>query len=101
MQDTSFVVAPIACHAFFEKAEFERLFRDNFLQIFCLAAQCLDFVGIGCGGRIARKTALACLHEVLGPFVVDALRYPFAATELSNAVFPTQPNQHDPDLFFR
>ncbi|MGJ8621943.1 MAG: hypothetical protein ACSHW1_04140, partial [Yoonia sp.] len=42
MQGISFVVAPIACHAFFEKAEFERLFRDDFLEVLCLAAQFLD-----------------------------------------------------------
>ena len=48
MQYTSFVVAPISCHAFFEMAAFDRLFRDNFLQIFCLADQCLSFIGIGC-----------------------------------------------------
>jgi hypothetical protein len=33
MQRASFVIAPIACHAFFEQMEFKRLFRDNLLQI--------------------------------------------------------------------
>ena len=46
MQDTSFVVAPIACHAFFEKTQFERLLRNDLFQITGLAAQFLDLVGV-------------------------------------------------------
>ena len=46
MRDISCVVAPIACHAFFEKSQFERLFRDDLLEVLSLPAQCLDLVRV-------------------------------------------------------
>ena len=65
MQDTSFWVAPIACHAFFEQAEFERLLCHDFLQVTGLFAQIFDFVSRGSAGRIASQSALPSFHEVL------------------------------------
>ena len=41
-------------------------------------------------GCIASQPLLACFHEVLRPFVVDALRDTFTTTQLSNAVFATK-----------
>jgi len=91
---------PHCLSCFFEKAQFERLLNDNFLQIFCLAAQCIGLIGDRRARRIASKTALACSHEVIGPFEIGALRYPLAAAELGNAVLAAQAIQHDPDLLF-
>ncbi|MDP4062447.1 hypothetical protein RBLE17_22080 [Rhodobacteraceae bacterium LE17] len=85
---------------FLKKTQFERLLRDDFLQILCLAAQFLDLISVRSTRRIARKPLLPCLHEVLGPFVIYALSDAFTATQLSNAVFATKAIQHDPDLLF-
>jgi hypothetical protein len=43
------------------------------------------------------------MHEraVLGPFVIDALRYAFTTARLSDAVLALQAVQDDPDLLFR
>ncbi|CUH89777.1 hypothetical protein PH5382_03730 [Phaeobacter sp. CECT 5382] len=101
MRGTSFVVAPIACHAFFEKAEFKRLFRHHFLEILCLATQCFDLISVRSTCCVASKTALTGFHEVLGPFVVDALRYAFTTAQLSNAILAAQAIKDDPDLLFR
>jgi len=53
MQGISFVVAPIACHAFFEQTQFERLFRDDF----CFTAQLFDLIGVR-GTRCVPSQAL-------------------------------------------
>jgi hypothetical protein len=39
--------------------------------------------------------------DILGPLVVDALRYSLSATQFGNAVLTAQPIQYDPDLLFR
>ena len=62
MQDTSFVVAPIACHAFFEKTQFERLFRDNLFEILGLTAQFFDLIGV-CSPRSVACQTLAVTHK--------------------------------------
>jgi|TARA_B110000240_G_scaffold196991_1_gene250760 hypothetical protein len=49
---------------------------------------------------IASKASFASFHEVLGPFVIDALGDAFTAAELNNAIFPAQAAQHDADLLF-
>ena len=46
MQGISFLVAPIPCHAFFEKLQLECLFGDDLLEITGFAAQILDLIGI-------------------------------------------------------
>ncbi len=58
MQDTSFLVAPIPGHAFFENPELERLFRHNLLQIAGFTAQVFHFVGRGGSGGVARLMSL-------------------------------------------
>jgi hypothetical protein len=50
MRDTSFVVVPIPEHAFFKKAQFERLLCNHLLEILGLAAQFLDLITV-CGPR--------------------------------------------------
>ena len=40
-------------HAFFEQSEFERLFRNNLLQVTGLAAQVFDLVGVIFGNALA------------------------------------------------
>ena len=92
------MVAPTVEHAFFEQAEFERLFRHDLLQVAGLLAQIFDLVSCSSTGGIARQPLLPGLHEVLRPLVVDALGNPFAAAYLSNAVLTTQPVQDNPDL---
>lgn len=59
MQYTSFVVVPIAQHAFFEKAQFKRLFCDNLLEIHCFAAQFLHLVRVRSTRCIACQTLLS------------------------------------------
>ncbi len=66
MQDTSFWVAPIPEHAFFEKTQFERLLGHNLLQITRLhASEPVTSSGRCWTGCIARQTLLPGLHEVL------------------------------------
>jgi hypothetical protein len=54
MRDISFVVAPTVEHAFFKQSEFERLFRNNLLQITRLAAQVFDFISVTRTRSVAR-----------------------------------------------
>jgi hypothetical protein len=89
-----------AQHVFFEQPEFERLFCHNLLQIARFTAQILHLVGVCSACSIASQPLLACFHEVLRPFVIDALRDAFAAAQLSYAVLPAQAVQDDPDLLF-
>ncbi|MBB5724076.1 hypothetical protein FHS72_003727 [Loktanella ponticola] len=76
------------------------MFRHNFLEIMGLTAQILHLVSVRRTCRIARKAPLSGFHEVLGPFVVNALRDTLTAAQLCNAVFTTQTIQNDPDLLF-
>jgi hypothetical protein len=46
MLDTSFVVARIAYHAFFEQTEFKCLLRDDLFEIFSFPTQFLHLVSI-------------------------------------------------------
>src|SRR3546814_10080931 len=64
MRDTSFVVAPIRNHAFFEQTVFECQVGHAFLQSTGFAAQILNLAG-GCGaGGVAGQTALTRFHEL-------------------------------------
>ena len=101
MRHTSFVVAPIAQHAFFEQTEFERVIRLYLLQFTRFKAQVLHLVGVCGTGCVASKPPLSCFHEVLRPFVVNALRDALTAAQFSDAILAPQPVQHDPDLLFR
>ena len=85
---------------FFEQAQFQRLFRHDLLLIAGSTAQILHLVSVCSECSIASQPLLACLHEVLGPLVVDALGNALTVAQLSDAVFPTQPAQDDPDLLF-
>ena len=82
MRDTSFFVAPIRDHAFFEQSQFKSLFGDNLLQVPGLTAQVLDLVRRGRPGCIAGKPFLASLQELLRPFVVKALGDTLAPAKL-------------------
>mgnify|MGYP000131895601 CR=1 FL=1 len=71
MRDISCLVAPILVHAFFEQAEFERLFGDDFFQLAGFAAQILHLVCRCRPCRVTLKTALAGIEELLRPAVVQ------------------------------
>ena len=47
MQHTSFAVAPIPKHVFFEKTQFEHLLCNHLLQILCPAAHFPDLISVG------------------------------------------------------
>ena len=77
MQHTSFVVAPSP----------SMLFQANAIQASAQlrpasdrvpGAQVLDLTGRGHRRCVTRQAPLANFHEVLGPLVVNALRYAFA-----------------------
>ena len=55
--------------------------------------------GRGTGG-VAGQPALAGLHELLRPGVIQALGDAFLAAQLGDAVLAAQPIQHDADLVF-
>ncbi len=94
------MVAPTIVHAFFEQAEFERLFCHDLFQITGFTAQIFDLIGVSRTGCTARQPLRTNLHEVLRPLVIDALWDAFAAAQLSNSVLAARPIQHDPDLLF-
>jgi len=85
-------------HTFFKQTVLQRQVRHAFLQIAGLTAQILDLVTGGSAGGVARQAALACLHKLLRPGVIQALRDAFLAAQLGNAVVAAQTFQHDPDL---
>src|SRR5690606_41241160 len=87
--------------AFFEQTVFQRQIGDACLQRAGLPTQILNLVRGGSTSRITRQSALAGLHELLGPCVIEALRDPFLAAQLGDAVFAAQTVQHDSDLVFR
>src|SRR3546814_10041140 len=85
MRDTSFVVAPIRDHAFFQQTVFECQVGHAFLQGAGLAAQVLHLAsGRGSSG-VAGQAALASFHELLRPGVVQALRDAFLAAQLGRS----------------
>ena len=47
---------------------------------------------------ITGQALLAGLHKVLGPFVIQALRYTFSSAQLGYAVLAAQSIQHNADL---
>ena len=63
MRNTSFLVAPIVDHAFFEKAQFQCLLCHDLLQVTGLAAQVFDLVGRRSTRCIPGQTTLASFHE--------------------------------------
>ncbi len=50
---------------------------------------------------VAEQPILPDLNEVLKPFIIETLRNPLTATQLSNTVLATKAIQYDPDLLFR
>src|SRR4051794_39051451 len=101
MRGISFFVAPIRDHAYFEQPVLERKVRNAFLQRARLAAQILHLVGGGGTGGVTSQPALAGLHKLLRPGIVQALGDAFLAAKLGKAVLAAQTVQHDPDLVFR
>src|SRR5690606_14924213 len=98
MRDTSFFVAPIRDHAFFEQTVFQRQVGHAFLQGTGFAAQVVHLAGGRSSGGIAGQTTLARFHELLRPGVIQALGDDFLAAQLGDTVFAAQPLQHDPDF---
>src|SRR3546814_14073010 len=100
MRDTSFVVAPIRNHAFFEQTVFECQVGHAFLQSTGFAAQILNLAG-GCGaGGVAGQTALTRFHELFRPGVIKALGDAFLAAKPVDAVLAAQPIETDAALVF-
>src|SRR5690606_13575070 len=100
MQGISFVVSPIRDHAFFEQTVLQGEIGHTFLQITGLTAQVLHLVRGRSTRSVTSQTALAGLHELLGPGVIQALCDPFTAAQLGNGVIAAQAIEHDPDLVF-
>ena len=71
-----------------------------FLQRTGLPAQILDLAAGGSTSRLTCQSALAGLHELFGPSVIQALRDAFLAAQLGYAALTAQAVQHDPDLVF-
>src|ERR1700744_1770009 len=101
MQDTSFFVAPIRDHAFFEQTVLERQIGDALLQGAGFTAQILDLIGRGGARGVTGQAALARLHELLRPSVIQALGDTLLAAQLGDAVVPAQTVEHNPDLVLR
>jgi len=70
--------------------KFKCLLSHHFLQITRFAAQILYLISGRCTRSIASEPSFTCFHELLGPGVVQALRNPFLATQLGNAVITAQ-----------
>src|SRR3954451_8360370 len=98
MRGISFFVAPIRDHAFFEQPVLERKVRNAFLQRARLAAQILHLVGGGGTGGVTSQPALAGLHKLLRPGIVQALGDAFLAAMLSS---PRRPSSTILILLFR
>src|SRR5690606_39476774 len=58
----------------------------------------MHFAGGRSTGGVSSETALAGLHELLRPSVIQALRDAFLAAQFGNAVLTAQPIEHDADL---
>tara|TARA_R110000751_G_C13655309_1_gene468526 strand:- start:3 stop:254 length:252 start_codon:yes stop_codon:yes gene_type:complete len=80
------------------KTQLKRLLRNHLFQITGLTAKVFDFVSRGRTRCVPSQPSLASLHEVLRPFVVDALGNAFTTAQLGNTVFAAQAVQDDPDL---
>jgi hypothetical protein len=84
MRDTSFVVAPIRDHAFFEQTVLEGELSDHLLESAHLVAQVLHFARGRLARRVARKPALASFQELLRPAVVEPFGNPLPPAELGD-----------------
>ena len=85
---------------FFEYAILKDRLGHDLLEVTVLAAQVLDFGRRRFARRIAQPPLLTGLEELLAPAVIEIRRYPFAAAERRDALFPAEPLQHDPNLLF-
>ena len=100
MRDTSFVVAPIPEHAFFEKAQLQGLFGHDLFKSRGFPTQVLYLVRRCRTCCVPSQALLPSFKELLGPAVIQALGNTFAAAQLRDAVLPLQAVQHNPDLLF-
>ena len=98
MLGISFVELPIPDHAFFEQPVLKGQFGDHLLQGGRFRPQIFDFGRCRLACRVACKTVLAGLQELLRPGIVQALSNPLAAAQRGNAFFAAQTSQDDPDL---
>src|SRR5690606_23713745 len=100
--DTGYLILarphPRSC--FFKQTVFQRQVGNAFLERTSLSAQILDLITGRSTSSIARQSALAGFHELLGPGVIQALRDAFLAAQFGNAVFAAQTIENDPDLVF-
>ena len=85
---------------FFKYAILKDRLGHNLLELAVFSAQVLDFRRRRFACRIAQQPLLPGLEELLAPAVIEIRRYPFAAAERRDALFPAEPLQHDPNLLF-
>src|SRR5579863_3489836 len=100
MRDISCDILPIRDHAFFEQPVLEGDLGQRLLELAGFGTERLDLIGGRLTGGITREPLLAGLEELLGPPVVEVLRYAFLAAELGDAVLAAQAFEHDADLLF-
>jgi hypothetical protein len=89
---------PLSC--FFKQPVLKGQISNALLQGTRFTAQVLHFTTGRCTGSITRQTPLTSFHELLGPYVIQALRDAFLAAQLRYAVITAQALKHDPDLVF-
>jgi len=86
---------------FFEQAVLQQYFSQQLFELTRLRLDRLDLVAGRFTGSVACQPLLAGLQEVLRPAVIEILVDALLATQLGDAVFATQPRNHNPDLLFR
>ena len=101
MRDTSFLVAPMPDHAFFEQPVLQHLLGQSLLQITRLGTKRFHLIGGGLACRIAGQALLACFQELLRPTVIQALRDTLAAAQRGNTLLATQTFKYDTYFLFR
>jgi hypothetical protein len=83
---------------FFKHTVFQSKIGNQLFHVAHFVAKVFDFPSAGGAFRIASQPAFAGLEELLRPAVIQALGNALAPAQLSDAAFPSQAIQNDPDL---
>ena len=83
---------------FFQKTILQQDFGHRLLQLLVLLPQLGDFTRRRFPLRIPGQSFPSGLEKLLTPAVVQIRRNPFASAQGCDALFSSQPFQHDPDL---
>ena len=81
MRGTSFVVAPIPEHAFFEQPVLKSQLGHDLFQGGGFRSQVLDLGGGRLPGSIASQSGLPSLQKLLRPRIIQAFGDPLAAAQ--------------------